>query len=82
MADNQVYSTGKVAKMLGASVEAVNYWIRKGKLKAYRTPGGHYRVDSGDLHKFRRHHGAWMDPEQRLDRVPRILVVDDEPHMR
>lgn len=82
MSKHQAFSTGKVAKMFGASVEAVNYWIRQGKLKAYRTPGGHYRVDSQDLLDFKDQTGAWMNPDELVDTVPRILVIDDEEHMR
>ena len=84
MTRQQPYSTGKVAKILGASVEAVNYWIRQGKLKAFRTPGGHYRVDSLDLAQFQTSTGSWVDPEyrQELRVVPKILVVDDEPFIR
>ena len=78
----QLFSTGQVAKMLGASVEAVNYWIRQGKLKAYRTPGGHYRVAAPDLVSFTDAAGSWLDPQARLGAVPHILVVDDEEHMR
>ena len=82
MPSHQLFSTGKVAKIVGASVEAVNNWIRAGKLKAFRTPGGHYRVDSQDLLEFRAENGTWMNPEFQLDPVPRILVIDDEIHMR
>ena len=84
MTRQQPYSTGKVAKILGASVEAVSYWIRKGKLKAFRTPGGHYRIDTLDLAQFQDRTGSWVDPDFReeLHVVPKILVVDDEPFMR
>jgi excisionase family DNA binding protein len=84
MAKHQAFSTGQVAKILGSSVEAVNYWIRQGKLPAFRTPGGHYRVDSVDLTAFQAKTGSWVDPEYReeLHLVPKILVVDDEPYMR
>jgi excisionase family DNA binding protein len=37
-------STGEVARLFGVSRDAVLKWIRKGKLPATRTPGGHYRV--------------------------------------
>jgi excisionase family DNA binding protein len=82
MQTEQPLSTGKVAKILGASVEAVNSWIRAGKLKAYRTPGGHYRVAPQDLASFSEETGAWTDPEFRLETVARILIVDDEPGIR
>jgi excisionase family DNA binding protein len=37
-------STGQAAKLLSVTPDAVLKWIKKGKLRARRTPGGHYRV--------------------------------------
>jgi excisionase family DNA binding protein len=37
-------STGEVARLCGVTPDAVLKWIKKGKLPATRTPGGHYRV--------------------------------------
>lgn len=36
--------TGEVAKLCGVTPDAVLKWIKKGKLPATRTAGGHYRV--------------------------------------
>lgn len=40
----KMLSTGDVAKKLGVSNQAVINWIENGKMKAYRSPGGHYRI--------------------------------------
>ena len=37
-------STGEVARLCGVTRDAVVKWIKKGKLPATQTPGGHYRV--------------------------------------
>jgi len=37
-------TTGEVAKLCGVTPDAVLKWIKKGKLRATRTVGGHYRV--------------------------------------
>jgi excisionase family DNA binding protein len=37
-------STGEVARLCGVSRDAVLKWIKRGKLPATQTPGGHYRV--------------------------------------
>ena len=37
-------STGDVAKLFGVTPDAVLKWIKKGRLPATRTAGGHYRV--------------------------------------
>ena len=53
MRDNtRVLTTGDVARYCGASRMGVLRWIRQGKLKAYTTPGGHYRVRIADCRGF------------------------------
>jgi len=42
--DSELLTTGEVAKLCGVTPNAVLKWIKKGKLPATRTPGGHYRV--------------------------------------
>ncbi len=44
MGDNQFVSTGAAAKLLGVTPDTVLKWIKRGRLEASRTPGGHYRV--------------------------------------
>lgn len=41
---DSLLSTGDVAKLCGVTPDAVLKWIKKGKLAASRTPGGHYRI--------------------------------------
>ncbi len=48
MADG-LLTTGDVARLCGVTPDAVLKWIKKGKLPASRTAGGHYRVSQGDL---------------------------------
>ncbi len=40
----ELLSTGDVARLCGVTRDAVLKWIKKGKLPAVRTPGGHYRI--------------------------------------
>ena len=42
--DTKMLTTGDVSKKLGVSKQAVINWIETGKIKAYQTPGGHYRI--------------------------------------
>jgi excisionase family DNA binding protein len=37
-------TTFQVAKLLSVTPDAVLKWVKSGKLEAYRTPGGHYRI--------------------------------------
>jgi len=45
----ELLTTGEVAKLCGVTPDAVLKWIKKGKLPATRTAGGHYRVSRGDV---------------------------------
>lgn len=40
-----VYSTRQAADLLGVSVRTVQLWVEAGTLKAWKTQGGHRRID-------------------------------------
>ena len=71
----QYLTTGQVAKACEVSLVAVKNWIREGKLKAFQTPGGHFRIPADELRRFRAAHSF---PEENGE-PSRILVVDDDP---
>lgn len=77
MASGRFLTTGHVARVCGVSPVAVKQWIRTGKLDAYQTPGGHYRISAEAFAAFRETYGM---PEE-APRLPRVLVVDDEPEV-
>jgi len=75
------YGTVEIARTLGVSPTTAVNWIRAGRMPAYRTPGGHRRVQRDDLIKFVRDNGFPMPPD--LDsRTLRILIIDDDPGVR
>ena len=80
MPDSRLVSTGRAAELCQVTPRALNNWIREGKLRAYTTPGGHYRIRLLDLEEFLHRHGmppleaAGASPSGR----PRVLVVDDD----
>lgn len=47
--DDEVLTVADVAQMLNVRRKAVWKWIEDGKLKAYRTPGGHRRILRSDF---------------------------------
>lgn len=47
-----ILTTFEVAKLLNLSPYTIRYWIEKGLLNAFRTPGGHRRVKLSDLMEF------------------------------
>jgi len=69
-----------------ASYSAVSRWtiwkyVRSGELKAFRTPGGHYRILKTDLENFMRDKGMYSFPSGDGYRSKKILIVDDEPRI-
>ncbi len=42
-------TTGKAARLCSVKPDTVLKWIKKGRLRASRTAGGHYRIDEQDL---------------------------------
>lgn len=78
---SRAYSSREVAQLIGADPSSVNRWIDAGKMKAYRTPGGHRRVLDQDLRKFLDHCGMPLPHELEAPRPARrrsVLIVDDD----
>ena len=72
-------STGDVARYCGVSPGAVWKWVKKGRLKAYRVPGGQYRIERGTFKAFLRENDMPVDPSFFARPVKRVLIIDDEP---
>lgn len=53
----ELLNTRDVARMYHVTTATVLNWIHAGKLKAYTTPGGHYRVAREDLEAFSHDYG-------------------------
>jgi len=64
--------------------DGVLKWIKSGKLRAFSTPGGHYRVSAEDFRTFLEKYDIPVDETffrgTTKDRT--VLVVDDEPNIR
>ena len=48
----ELLTTGQAAKLCAVTPDTVLKWIKKGRLKASRTAGGHFRVALPDLRPF------------------------------
>ncbi len=73
-------TTRGVAKRLGVSLRAVQLWVERGELEAWKTPGGHRRVLLHSVNRFvaSRMPGAGA----REAEVPlRVVVVEDDPDL-
>ena len=80
MSDEKPLSTGEVARLLHVSRVAVLLWIRAGKLKASRIPGGRYRIARSEFRKFLADNQLPVTFD--TPSAGRILVVDDEAPVR
>ena len=72
-------TTGQMAEYCQVRPATVFNWIREGKLKAYSTPGGHYRVRMEDFREFLGKYEIPIDEDFFAPPGNRILIVDDEP---
>jgi excisionase family DNA binding protein len=73
----QLYTTHDISRLLQVDPSTVSKWIDRGILVAFRTPGGHRRVRSGDLRTFLIAHEMPV-PEELGSATVKLLVVDDE----
>ncbi len=76
--EKKPYTTGEIADFCHVTINAVKKWIVSGKLHAFRTPGGHFRVNKENfvefLDKYKLDIKDEVFPERR-----KILIADDEP---
>lgn len=77
MDSKKPYTSGEVAGFCDVTINSVKKWIAAGKLSAFRTPGGHYRVNRDEFESFV---GKYkLDVKERIFPVRRkVLIIDDE----
>ena len=70
-------STAEVARLFRVSVPTIQRWVDAGHLKAWKTPGGHRRVDAASVQALR------AGPVQAAAAgAVQVVVVDDNPDDR
>ena len=81
----QIYSALEVANICGVVNQTAINWIKANYLKAFKTPGGQYRVYPEDLVNFMRSRGmnipqTLMDScNEKVSSVSKsLLIVDDD----
>jgi excisionase family DNA binding protein len=72
------YTTFQISRYCGVVTNTVISWINQGKLKGYKTIGGHRRVLHRDLITFLRKNQIPLHPDL-VGRKKKVLVVDDDP---
>ena len=73
-ASRRYLTTGRVGQILEVSPAAIKKWIQQGKLAAFRTPGGHFRIPAEEFERFQKSHGFATSSGEPL----RVLITDDE----
>ena len=78
------FTTSEVARYCAVTNDGVLKWIKSGKLRAFSTPGGHYRVSAEDFRSFLEKYDIPIDETffRGTVRERSVLIVDDEPDIR
>lgn len=78
------YSTIDIAKRLGISLQTVQRWVDSGRLRAWKTPGGHRRIDAKSAETLFAQYeqslgsAATEDSLDKLSRPIDVVIVDDD----
>ena len=67
---------GRAARYLGVAQSTIRKWSDSGRVRAFKTPGGHRRYRRADLDDFL----EGSAPESRSG--PVVLIVDDDERLR
>ncbi|MBC7250466.1 MAG: helix-turn-helix domain-containing protein [Anaerolineae bacterium] len=76
--EDDLLTTGDVARYCQVSPVTVFRWVKNGKLKAYTTPGGHYRIRKGDFHDFLEESGMPILEDFFESNTRRVLIASKE----
>lgn len=71
------YSTSDVARYCHVTADTIRKWAEAGKIRVFKTPGGHRRIRRDDLIRFLRENNMPIHEDLGNAGV-KILVVDDE----
>lgn len=75
-------SLGKVAQYCGVTRKTILRWVQDGLIESFKLPSGHHRVPPQELIRFLRSHDMPVPPELEQEEKKRVMIVDDEAHIR
>lgn len=90
-------STIEVARLLGMAVRSVQLMVDRGLLQAWRTPGGHRRIDSASVQRWLAERDGQLEGSARAPKVasaadlphaassspaPKLLLIEDSGHFQ
>ena len=80
--DRKPFTTREIAKFCHVTDRCVLIWIEEGKLKSYKTPGGHNRIKKENFLRFLKVHNMPIPEEVKGSiQSKKILIVDDDRNM-
>jgi excisionase family DNA binding protein len=74
--DKEVFTTYDAARICNANIASIKNWIAKGLLRAFRTPGGHYRIKRRDLELFVQKYNMPYPFEEKAQKSVYMLDTD------
>lgn len=78
LSEKKFYTTGDIAKIFGVSRISTYKWVKQGKIKAFKIPGGRYRITPKALNDFIRTSGLEEKISIPVCNTIKLLIVDDE----
>jgi excisionase family DNA binding protein len=76
---DDVLTVFKASQYCNVSPKTIINWIDSGHIKAYKTVGGHRRINKVDLEVFMTKQGIPIPKDESVGTKRKILVVDDDP---
>lgn len=77
--DAQSVSTAQAARMLGMSTTMLQKMVDQEKVKAWKTPGGHRRIDLASLHAYQGSLQVSHVARTPKPCIPVVKVIVDDP---
>lgn len=74
----QSFSTSEVAKYCHVTADTIRKWAEAGRIKVFKTPGGHRRIRREELLRFLRENNIPVHADLSSSGV-RVLIVDEDP---
>ena len=70
----EILTISQASKLCGVSLKTIINWIEKGYIKAYKTVGGHRRIQKEDLYTFMTAHNIPIPNQEGDDTRKKILI--------
>jgi excisionase family DNA binding protein len=81
IAKDDSLTSAQAGARLGVSTQTIQKWVDAGALRAWRTVGGHRRVDLASVEKMLRERSTLGPPPGTPPpaRTPSVMLVEDDP---